>query len=341
MTQEKFGEVGLGNTYKDAGVNIQAGDETVERIKELAKSTFNKNVLSGIGLFGAFYQIDLSKWKNPVLVSSVDGVGTKLKIAILMDKHNTIGQDLVNHCINDIAVCGAEPQYFMDYLAVGKLVPHRAAQIIEGFAIACKENNVALIGGETAEMPGFYAADDYDVAGTIVGIVEREKVIDGKNVAKGNVMIGFKSTGLHTNGYSLARKVLLEKYSVHDKPYMLERTIGEELLSIHKSYLKLITELKEKISIKAFSHITGGGIIGNTKRVIPKHLKMNIDWSAWNPLPIFSLIQQIGDVTNEEMREVFNLGIGLIAIVDRNDTDKVLECSSAVGEEGIVIGEIV
>jgi phosphoribosylformylglycinamidine cyclo-ligase len=330
----------LGNTYKDAGVNIQAGNVTVDRIKELAKSTFNKNVLSGIGHFGAFYQIDLNRWKNPVLVSSVDGVGTKLKIAILMDKHDTVGQDLVNHCINDIAVCGAEPQYFMDYLAVGKLIPNRAAQIIEGFTIACKENNVALIGGETAEMPGFYATDDYDIAGTIVGIVERDKVIDGQGVKKGDVLIGFESTGLHTNGYSLARKVLLEKYSVYDQPYLLERSIGEELLSVHKSYLKLITELKEKSTIKAFSHITGGGIIGNTKRVVPKNLKIKIEWGVWKPLPIFSLIQEIGDVTNEEMREVFNLGIGLIAVVDKNEADRVIEISSAIDEKGIVIGEI-
>jgi len=330
----------LDSTYKSAGVNIQAGDETVEKIKSLAKSTFNKNVLSGIGHFGAFYELDLKKWKNPVLVSSVVGVGTKLKVAFAMNKHDTVGQDLVNHCVNDIAVCGAEPQYFMDYLAFGKLIPQKAEQIIKGFSIACKENNVALIGGETAEMPGLYDEYEYDMSGTIVGIVEREKIIDGRNVKKGDVLIGYKSTGLHTNGYSLARKILLKKFSVNDKHELLELSIGEELLKIHRSYLKLIHELKENISVKAFSHITGGGIIGNTKRVVPKNLQLKINWNAWEMLPIFKLIQQTGKVADEEMREVFNLGIGLIVIVDKNDVDKTLVLSKKINEKGIVLGEI-
>lgn len=330
----------MSNTYKNAGVNIEAGEETVERIKSLAKSTFNKNVLSGIGHFGAFYQVDLNAWNNPVLVSSVDGVGTKLKIAFAMDKHDTIGQDLVNHCVDDIAVCGAVPQYFMDYMAFGKLNPDKAEQIIKGFSIACKENGVALIGGETAEMPGLYSEEEYDISGTIVGLVERDKVIDGKNVAKGDVLIGFGSTGLHTNGYSLARKVLLDKYSVNDKPDLLNQSLGEELLSVHKSYLKLITELKEKVSINAFSHITGGGIIGNTKRVVPKDLQIKMDWNSWDILPIFKLIQEVGKIADEEMRHVFNLGIGLIAIVDANNANKVLETAYAIGETGIVVGEI-
>ena len=328
------------NTYKSAGVDIKAGDKTVEKIKSLAKSTFNKNVLSGIGHFGAFYEIDLKKWKNPVMVSSVDGVGTKLKIAFAMDKHDTVGQDLVNHCVNDIAVCGAEPQYFMDYLAFGKLIPTKAEQIIKGFSIACKENNVALIGGETAEMPGLYDADEYDISGTIVGIVERDKVIDGSKVKKGDVLIGYASNGLHTNGYSLARKVLLEKYSVHDKPEGLNSKLGEELLHVHKSYLKLIGALKERISINAFSHITGGGIIGNTKRVVPKDLKIKIDWNAWNVPAIFKLIQKTGNISDEEMREVFNIGIGLIAIVGKNDVNKTLEVGNQINENGVVIGEI-
>ncbi len=331
----------MSNTYKNAGVNIEAGDETVERIKSLAKSTFNKNVLSGIGHFGAFYQVDLNTWKNPVLVSSVDGVGTKLKIAFAMDKHDTIGQDLVNHCVDDIAVCGAVPQYFMDYMAFGKLNPDVAEQIIKGFSIACKENGVALIGGETAEMPGLYSETEYDISGTIVGLVEREKVIDGKNVVKGNVMVGFRSSGLHTNGYSLARKVLFEKFTINDKPDLLNQTLGEELLSIHKSYLKLITELNEKISINAFSHITGGGIIGNTKRVVPKDLQIKMNWNSWEVLPIFKLIQEVGKITDEEMRHVFNMGIGLIAIVEDKDADKVLETASSIGEKGFIVGEIV
>lgn len=326
--------------YKSAGVNIQAGDETVERIKSYAKSTFNKNVLSGIGHFGAFYQVDLSKWRNPVLVSSVDGVGTKLKIAFMMDKHDTVGQDLVNHCVNDIAVCGAEPQYFMDYLAFGKLFPDKAEQIIKGFSIACNENNVALIGGETAEMPGLYDENEYDISGTIVGIVERDKIIDGKLVTSGDVLIGFKSNGLHTNGYSLARKVLFDKYKISDKIDELELTLGEELLKVHKSYLKIISELKDNFPIKAFSHITGGGIIGNTMRVVPKNLSIQMDWNSWELPGIFKLIQKTGHISDDEMRNVFNLGIGLVAIVSKNDSDKVLMLSKILNEPGIVIGSI-
>jgi len=328
------------NTYKSSGVDIEAGDKTVEKIKGLAKSTFNKNVLSGIGHFGAFYQIDLEKYKNPVLVSSVDGVGTKLKIAFMMNVHHTVGQDLVNHCVNDIAVCGAEPQYFMDYLAFGKLIPEKAEQIIKGFSIACKENNVALIGGETAEMPGLYSENEYDISGTIVGIVERNKIIDGNNVQAGDILIGFRSNGLHTNGYSLARNVLLKKFDINEKPHDLEFTLGEELLRIHKSYLKIIRSIISSTNVKAFSHITGGGIIGNTVRVVPKNLKIIINWSAWEIPPIFNLIQNTGSVSDDEMRKVFNLGIGLIAIVSKNDVDKTLQAASNEGDNGIIIGEI-
>ena len=329
------------STYKAAGVDIKAGEETVDKIKELAKSTFNRNVLSGIGLFGAFYEVDLNKYKNPVLVSSVDGVGTKLKVAFMMDKHDTVGQDLVNHCVNDIAVCGAEPQYFLDYLAFGKLNPDKAAKIIEGFSVACRQNGVALIGGETAEMPGLYDAEEYDMSGTIVGIVEKEKVINGSNVAAGNVLVGFKSNGLHTNGYSLARKVLFEKHKVTDKFNDLELTLGEELLRVHKSYLPVITALKTVLNIKAFSHITGGGIIGNTKRVVPKGLSLKIDWNAWEMPALFKLIQKTGNIADDEMREVFNIGIGLIAIVDKNDVDKVKSISARVNETAVIMGEVV
>jgi phosphoribosylformylglycinamidine cyclo-ligase len=330
----------MNNTYKFAGVDIDAGDKAIEKIKDLAKSTFNKNVLSGIGHFGAFYQIDLNKFKNPVLVSSVDGVGTKLKIAFMMNQHLTVGQDLVNHCVNDIAVCGAEPQYFMDYIAFGKLIPEKAEQIIRGFSIACKNNNVALIGGETAEMPGFYSEEEYDISGTIVGIVERDKIIDGRDVIDGDFLIGFKSNGLHTNGYSLARKVLLEKYTLTSKPKGLDTTLGGELLRIHKSYLTLINQLKESNNIKAFSHITGGGIIGNTIRVVPKNLTLSINWTAWEVPPVFRLIQETGSIADEEMRKVFNLGIGLIAIVDKNEIDKTLKSAADIGEPGIVLGKI-
>lgn len=331
----------MSKDYKSSGVNIQAGDETVSRIKEHAKSTFNKNVLTGIGHFGAFYEFDKNEYENPVLVSSVDGVGTKLKVAFLMEKHDTIGQDLVNHCVNDIAVCGAKPLYFMDYLAFGKLYPEKAEQIIKGFSIACKENNVALIGGETAEMPGLYAEDEYDVSGTIVGVVEKTKIIDGSKVEKGNILLGFDSTGLHTNGYSLARKVLFEKFSVNDRSDLLNKSIGEELLSVHRSYLSLITELKNLVDVKAFSHITGGGIIGNTKRVIPEDCDLNIDWDAWQIPPIFRLISETGDISDDEMRNVFNLGIGLIAVVAEKDVTEVETICKKLNEPVRIIGKVI
>ncbi len=330
----------MSESYKNAGVDLNAGDETVERIKKHIKSTFNENVLAGIGHFGAFYELNTSGYKNPVLVSSVDGVGTKLKIAIEMNVHDTIGQDLVNHCVNDIAVCGAKPLYFMDYLAFGKLYPSTAEAIIKGFSIACRENGISLIGGETAEMPGVYAETDYDISGTIVGIVEKEKILDGKNVKSGDILIGFKSNGLHTNGYSLARKVLLEKFALDDTPEGLNISLGKELLRVHKSYLKLIQELRSQGIVKAFSHITGGGILGNTARVVPEHLSINIDWNSWEQPPIFKLIQNTGNISGDEMRRVFNLGIGLIAICDKEYVDEVVSVSNQLNEESFIIGEI-
>ncbi len=329
----------MSESYKSAGVDIKAGEETVDRIKTHVKSTFNKNVLANIGHFGALFEIDKSEYEKPVLVSSVDGVGTKLKIAFMIDQHGSVGQDLVNHCVNDIAVCGAKPLYFMDYLAFGKLVPEKAEKIIEGFSKACRENGAALIGGETAEMPGFYKEDEYDISGTIVGIVEKDEIIDGSKVAKGDVIVGFKSTGLHTNGYSLARKVLLEKYSLSDKPGELENSLGEELLSIHKSYLGLISETKSRVH--AFSHITGGGIIGNTKRVIPEGLSLKIDWESWEIPAIFKLIKETGNISDEEMRKAFNLGIGLIAVVPAADIDFIKNAAEKLGEEYYVMGEVV
>ncbi len=331
----------MNNTYKSAGVDIEAGEETVRRIKDFAKSTFNKNVLSDIGMFGGFYELDLSVYKEPVLVSSVDGVGTKLKIAFAMNKHRTIGQDLVNHCVNDIAVCGANPIYFLDYLAFGKLNSDKAADIIEGFAIACKQNGCALIGGETAEMPGLYSEDEYDMSGTIVGIVEKSGVINGKDIKKGDVLIGFPSNGLHTNGYSLARKVLLKKHKLDERFDGLDETLGDDLLRVHKSYLKLINHLKENIKIKGFSHITGGGIVGNTKRILPENLKLKIFWDEWEMPAIFKLIQESGDISNEEMRNAFNVGIGLIAVVNKNDVHETINLASNVNEHPVVIGEVV
>jgi phosphoribosylformylglycinamidine cyclo-ligase len=328
------------NTYKSAGVDIEAGDETVRRIKSLAKATFNSSVISDIGLFGGFYQPDLSDMNNPVLVSSVDGVGTKLKIAFATKKHDTIGQDLVNHCVNDIAVCGAKPLFFLDYLAFGKLDPAVAEQIIKGFSIACKENQCALIGGETAEMPGLYKEDEYDMSGTIVGIVDKEKVINGSGITQGNILIGFPSNGLHTNGYSLARKILLEKYSLDSKFEELSGTLGSELLRVHKSYLRLIGHLMSNVTVRGFSHITGGGIVGNTKRILREGLSLRINWDMWELPAIFRIIQETGNISDEEMRKVFNLGIGLIAVVDKNDEHKVIRLSNELNEHPVVIGEV-
>lgn len=329
------------NTYKSAGVDLEAGDETVRRIKGYAKATFNKNVLSDIGLFGGFFRPDLKKYKDPVLVSSVDGVGTKLKVAFAMDKHDTVGQDLVNHCVNDIAVCGAEPIFFLDYLAFGKLNPDVAEKIIKGFSIACRENGCALIGGETAEMPGLYDNDEYDMSGTIVGLVDKSKIINGKKIRKGDVLIGFPSNGLHTNGYSLARKILFSKYKPSDKPKGFTKPVGGELLRVHKSYLELIKLIKTKVDVKGFSHITGGGIIGNTKRILPKGRGLKIDWDAWKLPKIFKLIRDTGNVPDEEMRSVFNLGIGLVTVVAPKDVDKVFKIAKAAKEKAVVIGEVI
>ena len=331
----------MDQTYKAAGVDIEAGEKTVDKIKGYAKSTFNKSVLADIGMFGAFYEPDFSGYKNPVLVSSVDGVGTKLKIAIEMDRHNTIGQDLVNHCVNDIAVCGATPLFFLDYYATGKLNPGKAAEVIKGFSIACKENDCALIGGETAEMPGLYQGEEYDVAGTIVGVVDKLKIIDGKKIEKGDLLIGFPSNGLHTNGYSLVRKVLLQKFKLTDHIEEINNILGDELLKIHKSYLPLITALKNTVNVKGLSHITGGGIIGNTSRIIPDGLGLKIHWGNWEMPAIFKFIQQTGNIANEEMHKVFNCGIGLVAVISKSDKIVAFQAAHDAHEHPLLIGEVV
>ncbi|MDA3844163.1 MAG: phosphoribosylformylglycinamidine cyclo-ligase, partial [Candidatus Kapabacteria bacterium] len=325
-------------TYKDAGVDIAAGEETVDRIKPLVRSTFNSKVLTDIGLFGGFYDADFSEYKKPILVASTDGVGTKLKMAFATGKHNTIGQCLVNHCTDDILACGAKPLFFLDYFAVGKLDPGVAEQVISGFAIACKENGAALIGGETAEMPSMYNEGEYDVSGTIVGIVDKEKIVDGKKIAKGDVMIGIPSTGLHTNGYSLARKVLLSKYKHDQYVDEISNTVADALLAIHRSYLNSVLPLVDAGLLKGISHVTGGGIVGNTSRIIPEGLTMNINWNSWNVLPIFNLIQKTGDISDEEMRKAFNLGIGMILVVSKDNTDKVLDMLK--DDKALVIGDI-
>ncbi len=330
-------------TYKESGVDIEAGENLINRIKKPIRSTFNRNVLADIGMFGAFYRANFKGIKKPILVSSVDGVGTKLKIAIAMNRHNTVGQDLVNHCVNDILACGAKPLFFLDYYATGKLSPAVAEQVVLGFVKACKENGCALIGGETAEMPGMYGTDDYDIAGTIVGVVDETKILNGKKVVKGDVLIGLPSTGLHTNGYSLARQVLLSKFSLNTYVDELNRTVGDALLAVHRSYQPSIYPLIQQSigrNIHGLSHITGGGIEGNTRRVVPKKLRLSIDWYSWDRPVIFDLIQRIGKVPEEDMRRTFNLGIGLIMIVDRKNADKIITALEKKNEKPFVMGEI-
>ena len=330
-------------TYKESGVDIDAGEKLVRRIKKPIRSTFNRNVLTDIGMFGAFYRADFKGIKKPVLVSSVDGVGTKLKIAIMMNRHDTIGQDLVNHCVNDILVCGAKPLYFLDYYATGKLSTDVAEQVVLGFVKACKENDCALIGGETAEMPGLYGSEDYDIAGTIVGIVDEKKIVNGKNVRMGDVLIGLPSTGLHTNGYSLARRVLLDKFSLEIHLDELGKTLGDALLAVHRSYRQSVYPLlNSSVSkyIHGLSHITGGGIESNTMRVVPNGLMLNVDWNAWERPAIFNLIQHVGEVPEEDMRRTFNLGVGLILLVDHKGVDAVVSALRKKKEQPFIMGEI-
>lgn len=327
-------------TYKDSGVDIKAGEDLVNSIKDVVKETHNANVLSNIGGFGGLFSADFSNMKNPVLVSSVDGVGTKLIVAFKCGRYDTVGQDLVNHCVNDIAVCGAIPLFFLDYFSTGKLEHQVGYDVIRGFAIACKENGVALIGGETAEMPDIYKVGEFDLAGTVVGVVEKDRIINGSSIKKGDILLGFKSTGLHTNGYSLARKVLFSVFNVNETPDGLNQTIGEELLNIHKSYLTLITSLKEIKGVNGFSHITGGGIVGNTKRILPEGLRLSVDWESWKRPEIFNLIQKNGNVPEEDMRATFNLGIGLIAVCSVQAIPEAEKAADKLGEEILVIGEV-
>ena len=327
-------------SYKSSGVDVKAGEALVNSIKEMVKSTHTPGVLANIGGFGGFFKPDFASYKTPVLVSSTDGVGTKLKVAFKTGVYNTIGQDLVNHCVNDIAVCGAEPLFFLDYFATGKLDQDVARQVIEGITIACRENSCALVGGETAEMPDIYADGEFDMAGTIVGMVDQDRVYDGSKVKKGDVVIGIESSGLHTNGYSLARKVLFHHFDTDYYAPELGKSIGEAMLAVHRSYLSHIKELKKNAGVHAFSHITGGGIVGNTKRVIPSGLNLTIDWKAWTLPPLFEMIRELGNVEIEDMREAFNLGIGLCVIVDQASTDSVLNTLGSMGEKPIIIGKV-
>lgn len=312
--------------YKSSGVNIEAGEKAVKAIKQKVKTTYNKNVLSELGSFGGLYQIDLTKWKKPILVSSTDGVGTKLRLAIQAGRFDTVGQDLVNHCVNDILVQGSVPQFFLDYIGVGKLEPTQIEQIISGFVKACKENGCALIGGEMAEMPGFYAKGDFDLAGTIIGLVEKEKLITGQKIQAGDLLIGLSSNGLHTNGYSLARNIL-EKNKLTVDSYIgeLDCTVADAFLAVHKSYLNIIKSILENDLIHGMAHITGGGIPGNLSRIIPDGLCAMIDEKSWEVPLIFQWLKALGKVPQTEMRKVFNLGIGMILVVSEKDAKSILK----------------
>jgi phosphoribosylformylglycinamidine cyclo-ligase len=330
-------------TYADAGVDIERANRTKKRIRYLAHKTFTRNVLSEIGGFGALFSIDKQKWIDPVLVSSVDGVGTKLKIAFEMKGHHTIGADLVNHCVNDIAVQGATPLFFMDYLATGKLDPAVAEKIVEGLAEACKHNGCALIGGETAEMPGFYADGEYDLAGFIVGAVERERVVTGKTVEAGDIILGLPSNGLHTNGYSLARRLLFEvaRYTPESYVNELKGKVGNELMRTHKSYWPAIKKLLAADCVAAMAHITGGGITENLPRVLPRGVTAVIDLGSWPVLPIFDHLQTLGNVPREEMLRTFNMGLGLLVVVPSRKFKKAQSVLERAGEKSYTVGRIV
>ena len=330
-------------TYADAGVDIDRANRTKKRIKYLAHKTFTRGVLSEIGGFGGLFAVDKTKWADPILVSSVDGVGTKLKIAFEMDVHHTIGADLVNHCVNDIAVQGATPLFFMDYLATGKLEPEITEKVIEGLAEACKHNGCALIGGETAEMPGFYSDGEYDLAGFIVGAVDRERIITGKTVEIGDVILGLASNGLHTNGYSLARKLLFEvgKYTLDSYVNELKGKVGNELLRTHKSYWPAIKRLVDGECVSAMAHITGGGITENLPRVLPRGVAAVIDMGSWQIPPIFEHLQQLGNVPQEEMFRTFNMGLGMLLVVPSKKFKKAQTVLERAGEKAFTIGRIV
>lgn len=330
-------------TYRDAGVDIDGGDEFVDRIKPLVRSTFRPEVLTDLGGFGGLFGLQAGKYKEPVLVSGTDGVGTKLKIAFMMDKHDTVGIDLVAMCVNDIAVSGAEPLFFLDYFATGKLSVSKAQLVVAGIAEGCRQTGCALIGGETAEMPSFYPDGEYDLAGFAVGVVDRPNIIDGRHIVPGDAVIGLASTGLHSNGYSLARRVLFEqaKLTVASRLPELDGSIGDVLLTPTRIYAKQILALIEQFRIKGIAHITGGGITGNLPRVFPNGVRARISRTAWSVPPIFDVVSHMGRIDREEMYRVFNMGIGLILVVPADSVSGVLALAAALGDRGWLLGEIV
>jgi phosphoribosylformylglycinamidine cyclo-ligase len=341
--------------YARAGVDIDLGNKVKATLPALLAATHRREVLGRVGGFGGLFRFDAARYREPVLVSSVDGVGTKLKIAFAMDRHDTIGADLVNHCVNDIAVLGAEPLFFLDYLGTGKLQPRVFTDIIRGFARACAENRCALIGGETAQMPGFYRPGEYDVSGTIVGVVERRRMLDGpRTVKRGDAILGLASSGLHTNGYSLARKVFFERLKLKPRSYVpeLKNTIGDELLKVHVSYGPLVQALLKRFNksqianrksqiIKAFAHITGGGFVDNIPRVLPRRCDAVVRRGSWEVSPVFELLRARGGIADSELYQVFNMGIGMVAIVDAGQAEAVLGAARRRGHGAWLIGEVI
>ncbi len=330
--------------YKASGVDIDAGNETVRRIRSLARSTFTAGVLSDIGSFGGLFRIEPGRYKEPVLVASADGVGTKLKVAFMAGRHDTVGADLVNHCVNDILVQGAEPIFFLDYLATGKLAPAVAESVVSGMARACRDNSCALLGGETAEMPGFYKDGEYDLAGFIVGAVDRTRLINGRAIAVGDVLVGVPSSGLHTNGYSLARRIIFDTLKLDVGSYVPELglTVGDALLEPHRSYLPFVQPLLEATRIKGMAHITGGGITDNLPRILPHGTAAVIDGSSWTVPPLFTWLRGAGDVPIDDMMRTFNMGIGLIIVVASDQAEPLMSGLAARGgRDARVIGEVV
>jgi len=336
--------------YARAGVDIDLGNRVKATLPQLLRSTHRREVLGKVGGFGGLFALNTRQFKQPVLVSSVDGVGTKLKIAFAMDRHDTIGEDLVNHCVNDIAVLGAEPLFFLDYLGTGKLKPHVFTDIIKGFVRGCTANRCSLIGGETAQMPGFYQAGEYDLSGTVVGAVEKSRMLDGKTIKPGDVIIGLEASGLHTNGYSLARKIFFEqlKLKCSSRVAELGNTLGDELLKVHVSYGLLVQSLLKKFNrtgqpriIKGLAHITGGGFVDNIPRVLPKSCDAIIRKGSWEMLPIFRMIEEKGGVPDDELYQVLNMGIGMTIIATADKADSVMKFVRAQKQKAWFIGEVV
>ncbi len=329
-------------TYKEAGVDIAAGNSFVNMIKPLVKSTFRPEVMAEIGGFGGLFSLNTAKYKNPVLVSGTDGVGTKLKIAFMADRHDTVGIDLVAMCVNDIVVQGAEPLFFLDYLATGRLLPEKAAAIVKGIAEGCRQAGCALIGGETAEMPGFYADGEYDIAGFSVGVVDREHIIDGSGIAVGNRLIGIASSGLHSNGYSLARKLVFDRMglSIDSELPGVGRSVADELLTPTRIYIRSVLNLLKDFTINGIAHITGGGLLENIPRVLPRSCRATLHLSSWERPVLFDLLRDAGNVERDEMYRTFNMGIGMVLVVAEKDAEDMLYRLNGLGERAWIIGEI-